>query len=77
MKKKDRVFQGAASALLLFLGVLCYNHFNIREYPSVFQEAAAEPAPKVALTFDDGPDPVYTPKLLDGLKERKVHATFF
>ena len=77
MKKKDRVFQGAASALLLFLGVLCYNHFNVREYSEVFREAAAEPAPKVALTFDDGPDPVYTPKLLDGLKERKVHVTFF
>lgn len=32
---------------------------------------------KVALTFDDGPHPVYTPQLLDGLKERGVHATFF
>ncbi len=32
---------------------------------------------KVALTFDDGPYPGYTEKLLDGLKERKVKATFF
>lgn len=32
---------------------------------------------KVALTFDDGPHPVYTPQLLDGLKERGVHVTFF
>lgn len=32
---------------------------------------------KVAITFDDGPDPEYTPKLLDGLKERNVKATFF
>lgn len=31
----------------------------------------------IALTFDDGPHPVYTKKLLDGLKERQVHATFF
>lgn len=31
----------------------------------------------VALTFDDGPHPVYTPKLLDGLGERGVCATFF
>lgn len=31
----------------------------------------------VALTFDDGPDPNYTEKLLDGLKERDVKATFF
>lgn len=33
--------------------------------------------PKVALTFDDGPSKKYTPKLLDGLKERGVHASFF
>ena len=32
---------------------------------------------RVALTFDDGPHPVYTEKLLDGLKERNVRATFF
>lgn len=32
---------------------------------------------KVALTFDDGPHPVYTPQLLDGLNKRGVHATFF
>jgi peptidoglycan/xylan/chitin deacetylase (PgdA/CDA1 family) len=30
----------------------------------------------VALTFDDGPDPVVTPKLLDLLKKQKVKATF-
>ena len=33
--------------------------------------------PEVALTFDDGPSPKYTPQLLDGLKERNVRATFF
>lgn len=31
----------------------------------------------VALTFDDGPHKTCTPILLDGLKERGVHATFF
>jgi peptidoglycan/xylan/chitin deacetylase (PgdA/CDA1 family) len=30
----------------------------------------------VALTFDDGPDPTYTPQILDLLKKYKVHATF-
>ena len=30
----------------------------------------------VALTFDDGPSPVYTPKILAILKENKIHATF-
>ena len=32
---------------------------------------------KVALTFDDGPHPVCTPQLLDGLKKRDVKVTFF
>jgi peptidoglycan-N-acetylglucosamine deacetylase len=32
---------------------------------------------KVALTFDDGPDPMSTSKLLDLLKEEKIEATFF
>lgn len=32
---------------------------------------------RVALTFDDGPNPEYTEKLLDGLKDRNVKATFF
>ena len=32
---------------------------------------------RVALTFDDGPSSKYTPLLLEGLKERGVHATFF
>lgn len=34
-------------------------------------------AKKIALTFDDGPNPDYTEVLLDGLKERGVKATFF
>lgn len=31
----------------------------------------------VALTFDDGPDPRYTPHVLDTLKRYGIHATFF
>ncbi|WP_165004580.1 MULTISPECIES: polysaccharide deacetylase family protein [unclassified Enterococcus] len=31
----------------------------------------------VAITFDDGPNPTTTPQLLQLLKEKKVHATFF
>jgi cellulose synthase/poly-beta-1,6-N-acetylglucosamine synthase-like glycosyltransferase/peptidoglycan/xylan/chitin deacetylase (PgdA/CDA1 family)/spore germination protein YaaH len=32
---------------------------------------------KVALTFDDGPDPYWTPKILDVLDENDVPGTFF
>ena len=31
----------------------------------------------ISLTFDDGPDPVWTPRLLDLLSEHQVPATFF
>jgi peptidoglycan/xylan/chitin deacetylase (PgdA/CDA1 family) len=41
----------------------------------VFRKGKATDA--VALTFDDGPDPVYTPQLLDLLKRHQVKATFF
>lgn len=33
--------------------------------------------PQVALTFDDGPDPVFTPDLLEILAEYDARATFF
>ena len=33
--------------------------------------------PVVALTIDDGPDPVATPKILDLLDQHDAHATFF
>lgn len=39
--------------------------------------AAQEEVLKIAITFDDGPHPSYTEQLLDGLKERGIHATFF
>ncbi len=32
---------------------------------------------KIAITFDDGPDPEWTPKILDVLKDKDVKATFF
>lgn len=32
---------------------------------------------QLALTFDDGPDPEWTPRILDVLKHEKVPATFF
>lgn len=31
----------------------------------------------IALTFDDGPDTVYTPRILDVLKQNGAHATFY
>lgn len=44
--------------------------------PGAPQTAAPRPR-TVALTFDDGPDPRWTPQILDILREHDVHATFF
>lgn len=35
------------------------------------------PSGKVVLTFDDGPDPINTPKILSILKDKGVNAVFF
>jgi cellulose synthase/poly-beta-1,6-N-acetylglucosamine synthase-like glycosyltransferase/peptidoglycan/xylan/chitin deacetylase (PgdA/CDA1 family) len=42
----------------------------------VIQRVGIQPG-KIALTFDDGPDPDWTPKILDILKAKHVPATFF
>jgi len=38
---------------------------------------ASLPAKTIALTFDDGPDPEWTPKVLAVLAKHQAHATFF
>src|SRR5262245_7040298 len=38
---------------------------------------AARPMRAVALTFDDGPDPTFTPRVLEILAEKQAPATFF
>jgi cellulose synthase/poly-beta-1,6-N-acetylglucosamine synthase-like glycosyltransferase/spore germination protein YaaH/peptidoglycan/xylan/chitin deacetylase (PgdA/CDA1 family) len=49
------------------------------ELPAAFlvQRAGLPRQREVALTFDDGPDPEYTPRVLDLLWKEKVPATFF
>jgi len=46
--------------------------------PSPYRIGAyGAPSKRVAITFDDGPDPQWTPKILDILKQYNVKATFF
>lgn len=49
-----------------------------RQIPSsyVVQRTGDKPG-KIVLTFDDGPDPLWTPKILDILKAENVKAAFF
>src|SRR5258708_14395858 len=43
--------------------------------PLISQGSSAKP--KIALTFDDGPNPTYTPQILSVLHQYGVSATFF
>lgn len=52
----------------MFLGVLMGHKFVAR---------ISRRNRTLALTFDDGPDPIYTPKVLDLLKVHDARATFF
>ncbi|GGA12945.1 hypothetical protein GCM10008018_67390 [Paenibacillus marchantiophytorum] len=47
------------------------------KYPDTFKLRGSSQEKKVALTFDDGPDTRFTPKVLDTLKANHVKATFF
>lgn len=85
-KQAMAVTGGAVTLLLLLLICECGHKFGqsrsvmaenqgIEEKVGAVESETVEK--KVALTFDDGPHPYYTQQLLDGLKERGVHATFF
>jgi peptidoglycan-N-acetylglucosamine deacetylase len=51
---------------------------NFQSLPEPYRVARYGYTPnKVALTFDDGPDPDWTPKILDALKKEHASATFF
>lgn len=50
--------------------------FSVLPTPYVVRRTGYQPG-YVALTFDDGPDPYVTPKILDILEAKHVPATFF
>ena len=51
---------------------------SFQTYPLSYriEQMGAVPG-KIALTFDDGPDPRFTPRILDTLREKRAPATFF
>lgn len=79
--------KGLTGALTILLFVAALSFIAIKGRPAagpVMSEEVSEGGTghsqeigKLAITFDDGPHPCYTELLLDGLKERGVHATFF
>jgi cellulose synthase/poly-beta-1,6-N-acetylglucosamine synthase-like glycosyltransferase/peptidoglycan/xylan/chitin deacetylase (PgdA/CDA1 family)/spore germination protein YaaH len=54
------------------------NSETFSKLPKPYQIAQYGSKPKkIAITFDDGPDPKFTPQILDILKAENVKATFF
>lgn len=49
----------------------------LKLFPNTFYLKGNTGERRVALSFDDGPDTIYTPKILDVLKKYNVKATFF
>lgn len=49
----------------------------VKLFPHVVVRQWTPATPSVALTFDDGPDETYTPRILDILAKHGVRATFF
>lgn len=62
-----------AHALLMADGI--FRPASALLYPTLVRGRSDRP--QVALTFDDGPDPEITPRLLDMLAEHEARATFF
>ncbi len=66
-------------ALALFVALLVRGIASVRSgliEPTIWRSADPDER-RVAITFDDGPDPYGTPRVLDALRERRVRATFF
>lgn len=68
---------GAAGAACLAAGGFAYA--SLWPGSRIFGEALTAPARpgELALTFDDGPNATWTPRLLDALANHDVRATFF
>ncbi len=57
-------------------GYLNARYVKFAEFPTLYHQGAGGEH-QVAITFDDGPDPRWTPKILDILKAANVKAAFF
>jgi cellulose synthase/poly-beta-1,6-N-acetylglucosamine synthase-like glycosyltransferase/peptidoglycan/xylan/chitin deacetylase (PgdA/CDA1 family)/spore germination protein YaaH len=57
-------------------GLLTTAYQKFPQYPTLYHQGAGGEH-QVAITFDDGPDPTWTPKILDVLKQKNAPAAFF
>lgn len=62
---------------ILVLALLLLNLLPTKSNIQTMSDVEKNEVKKIAITFDDGPHPIYTPQLLEGLEKRNVVATFF
>ncbi len=72
----QRPQKGERSLTVDSSGVITDESFDSLPLPYQVAQYGAKPK-SVAITFDDGPDPNFTPRILDVLKAKGVKATFF
>jgi cellulose synthase/poly-beta-1,6-N-acetylglucosamine synthase-like glycosyltransferase/peptidoglycan/xylan/chitin deacetylase (PgdA/CDA1 family)/spore germination protein YaaH len=58
-------------------GIIRSEHYQRYPSPYAIQLRGGDQRKSIALTFDDGPDPTWTPRILDILQHYHVPATFF
>ncbi len=73
---EQRPQKGVRSLTLDQSGQITDESFDTLPLPYQVAQYGAKPK-SVAITFDDGPDPDFTPKILDVLKAKGVKAAFF
>ncbi len=73
------IYAGLGAAATLGLAAGGWAYASLYPGSQIFGKALIAPrrAGEIALTFDDGPNPAWTPRLLDVLAEHGVKATFF
>jgi peptidoglycan/xylan/chitin deacetylase (PgdA/CDA1 family) len=80
-RRPRRLRRALALLVVALLGVLAFQPpfamDAVARVASAIVWRVETAAPVAALTFDDGPDPVYTPQVLDLLRRHHAKATFF
>lgn len=69
--------EGLRSLKLDREGLISLETYKKYPVPYYIERFGGTESKKVALTFDDGPDPTFTPQILDILSEKNVKGTFF
>ena len=77
MKRKNLLFIACGLVMIVLIIAGLLSGINHRVHREAIPVQIDPTQPTVALTFDDGPNPRYTPQVLDILYENQVPATFF